>query len=251
MEHDIKTLIQVLRHHKRTDLADLFRKSRGELKESSTYGSRWFSTLSTYEFYQPLNETTKLKTIKDEDISEIIRALHVIYPIKESAPEINSIDFYVDQGNIFDNELVEVEGLKSVDFDYIQEQIEKCREKIRTEDYEGAVTNSRTLIETICLMIVEKEDTEFKYDGNLIKLHRQVSSILKMNPGDYEDENLKQILSGIFSLVNGVAGLRNTFGDAHGKTPKKRYKIDKRHAILTVNISKTVSEYLYLTWGKS
>ncbi len=181
----------------------------------------------------------------------IIKALHVIYPVKESEPEIYQIEFYVDQANLIGAELVSVDDLRKVGFDYIQEQIVKCKEKIATEDFEGAVTNSRTLIESICLLIVEDKNPDFKYDGNLIKLHKQVSTILKMNPGDYEDENLRQILSGVFSLINGLAGLRNSFSDAHGKTPRKRYKLDKRHAILAVNISKTISEYLYLSWNKN
>ena len=86
----------------------------------------------------------------------------------------------------------------------------------------------------------------------MIKLYKAVASILHMSPGDYEDEFLKQILSGVFSIVNGVSGLRNAYSDSHGTSPSKAtYKIDERHAILTVNLAKTISEYLFLSYENS
>ena len=73
-----------------------------------------------------------------------------------------------------------------------------------------------------------------------------------MSPGDHYDENLKQILSGVFSIINGVSGLRNVFSDSHGSSPSTSvYRIDERHAILTVNLAKTIAEYLFLSYEKS
>jgi hypothetical protein len=69
-----------------------------------------------------------------------------------------------------------------------------------------------------------------------------------MNPADYADDCLKQSLSGVFSVINGVSMLRNDFSDAHGSSPKKSYRIDERHARLTVNLAKTISEYLFLSY---
>lgn len=72
-----------------------------------------------------------------------------------------------------------------------------------------------------------------------------------MSPGHYEDENLKQILSGVFSIINGVSSLRNKYSDAHGAGPRSAtYRIDERHAVLTVNLAKTISEYLFISFEK-
>ena len=65
-----------------------------------------------------------------------------------------------------------------------------------------------------------------------------------MDPNDFEDKNLKTILSGVFSIVNGVSSIRNSFGDAHGVAPSKYYKINKRHALLTVNLSSSLADFL-------
>ena len=46
-------------------------------------------------------------------------------------------------------------------------------------------------------------------------------------------------------LFNGISNLRNVMGDAHAKSKKKYYKPTERHALLAVNISKVISDFLY------
>jgi hypothetical protein len=105
------------------------------------------------------------------------------------------------------------------------------------------------LLESILLFIYEKNNgKEYEYKGNMINLYKDVCKILRMNPANYADDCLKQILSGVFSIINGVSTLRNDLSDAHGRSPQKSYKIDERHARLAVNLSKTISEYLFLSY---
>jgi hypothetical protein len=245
---DIKRLRKVLTYKGRQDLADLIRLSATFLDESSTFGSRWYSRLSTFHIKSHPKVQEKLDKLTKKDKDEIFQALLLVYPVRDNEPEITDIIYYPDF-DIDDTELVEAKELDRVSFEYIHEQVRKCNSKIADKDFEGAVTNARTLIESICLFILEsKTKQKHSYDGNLMKLYKSVSSLLKMSPGDYEDENLKQILSGVFSIINGVSGLRNTFSDSHGSAPSK---IDERHAILTVNLAKTITEYLFLSYEKS
>lgn len=249
---DIKRLRRVLKYKGREDLADLLRHSQSFLDESGTFGSRWYSRLSTFEIKSPPDIHEKLERLTKNDKDEIFQALLLVYPLKDNEPEITEIIYYPDF-DIEATELVETKELERISFEYIHDQIRKCNSKIGDKDFDGAVTNARSLIESICLFILESKTKEkHEYDGNLIKLYKSVALILKMSPGDYEEENLKQILSGVFSIINGVSGLRNTYGDSHGSSPSKTlYKIDERHAILTVNLSKTITEYLFLSYEKS
>ena len=128
--------------------------------------------------------------------------------------------------------------------EYINQQIEKCNEKVSDGDYDGAITNARTLIETVCIHILDECNEDYKDDGNLMKLYKSVSKVLNMSPDCYEDDAIKQICSGFFSIVCGLSGMRNDLSDAHGKGKKNRYKAAKRHAILSVNSAKTISEFL-------
>lgn len=251
-DKDISRLRKVLKYKGRDDLAELLAYSTSYLDESSTYGTRWFSRLSTFEIKSPPRLQEKLEKLSGADKNELFNALLLVYPLKDNEPEITSIEYFPD----FDLEtssLVEAKELVRISFEYIHDQVKKCDNKIAERDYEGAVTNSRTLIESVCLFILEsKQNQKHEYDGNLIKLYKTVATILRMSPGDYEDENLRQILSGVFSIINGVSGLRNSYSDSHGSSPSKQgYKIDERHAILTVNLSKSITEYLFLCYEKS
>lgn len=249
---DIKKLRKVLTYKGRQDLADLLRYSISFLDESNTFGSRWYSRLSTFQIKSHPSIHEKLDQLSQKDKDEIYKALLLVYPVRDNEPEITNIHYFPDfEINV--TELVETKELDRISFEYIREQINKCNSKIADKDFEGSITNARTLIESICLFILEsKTKKKHDYDGNMIKLYKNVSSLLKMSPGDYEDENLKQILSGVFSIINGVSGLRNMFSDSHGTSPSKIiYRIDERHAILTVNLAKTITEYLFLSYEKS
>ncbi len=248
---DIKKLCKVLKYKERNDLAEILKFSRSVLIESSTFGSRWYSVLSIFKIYSPARVNEKLVKLSHKDKEEIFNALLLIYPVKDNEPEITEIEYYPDFELDEETELVETATLNKIDFDYIQDQIRKCNEKIAEKDFDGSVTNSRTLIESICLYIYDKKKGDYDYKGNLMRLYKGVSELLNMTPADYPDGNLKQILSGVFSIINGVSGLRNDFSDAHGSSPSKTYKIDERHAILTVNLSKTIAEYLYLSYKQS
>lgn len=251
-DNDIRKIRKVLAYKGRDDLADLIRHSKSTLDESSTYGSRWYSRLSTFNIISPPARQEKIEKLSDEDKLEIFNAILLVYPLKDSEPEINHVEYFPDF-DIDEDAVIEAKELERISFEYIHQQIKKCNNKIAEKDFDGAVTNARTLIESISLFIVENITKEkVEYDGNLIKLHKNVASLLSMSPGDYDDANLRQILSGVFSIINGVSGLRNDYSDAHGLAPSKTsYKIDERHAILTINLAKTISEYLFLSYEKT
>ncbi|QEM12957.1 abortive infection family protein [Mucilaginibacter rubeus] len=251
-DNDIRKIRKVLSYKGRDDLADLIRYSKSTLDESSTYGSRLYSRLSTFTIFSPPSKQKNIEKLSEDDKSEIFNAVLLVYPLGDNEPEIKHVEYLPD----FDSEeenVVEVKELERISFEFIHQQIKKCNNKIAEKDFDGAVTNARSLIESVSLFIVENIKKEkVEYDGNLIKLYKQVALLLKMSPGDYEDSNLKQILSGVFSIINGVSSLRNDYSDAHGLAPSKTsYKIDERHAILTINLSKTISEYLFLSYEKT
>jgi hypothetical protein len=249
---DIKRLRKVLIYKGREDLADLLRHSVSYLDESSTYGSRWYSRLSSFHIKSHPSVQDKIDKLSNKDKDEIFQALLLVYPVRDGEPEITEIIYFPDF-DIETTDLVNTKELERISFEYIHDQIRKCHSKIADKDFDGSITNARTLIESICLFILEsKTKQKHNYDGNLLKLYKSVASILKMSPTDYEDNNLKQILSGVFSIINGVSGLRNTYGDSHGTSPSQStYKIDERHAILAVNLAKTITEYLFLSYERS
>lgn len=139
--------------------------------------------------------------------------------------------------------MIEFDNINKIDNKYIDNQIKKCNEKIYTEDFDGAITNARTLVESICIHILSNLNIKYSSDGNLIKLYRKVSEVLNMHPKLYDSESLIQITSGFFTIINGLSSLRNEYSDAHGKV-KDSYNPQRRHAKLAVNSANTISDYL-------
>jgi hypothetical protein len=128
---------------------------------------------------------------------------------------------------------------------FIDEQIEKCDRKLVGKDFDGAITNARSLIEAV-LKSIEREFDENppKYDGNLPKLYKRVQKLLKLSPGqDGLADCLRQILSGLTSVVSGLSTLRNTMSDSHVIS----YRPSEHHARLAVNASKTLCNFLFDT----
>lgn len=219
---------------------------------SSTFGSCSYSLISTFEIKSHPKIQAKIDNLSKEDKNEIFEAVLKVYPVKNNEPEIREVTYFPDL-DIEYSDLVETKELERISFDYIHDQIKKCNSKIAEKDFEGSITNARTLIESICLFIIEtKTEEKHEYDGNLLKLYKTVASLLNMSPANHENEFLKQILSGVFSIINGVSGLRNSYSDSHGNGPSKSsYKIDERHAVFIINLAKIVSEYLFVSFEKS
>ena len=118
--------------------------------------------------------------------------------------------------------------------------------KRKNADPEGAITASRTLVETTLKYILDDNGVAYTNKDDLPTLYKKVANILNLSPAGHNELLFKQILSGITSIIQGFASLRNNYGDAHGKG-KVHYQPEERHVELTVNLSGTVCAYLVKT----
>jgi hypothetical protein len=129
---------------------------------------------------------------------------------------------------------------------FLDEQIHKCDDKLREGDWDGAVTNARSMLETVLCGIERVLDTDAPdYDGDLGKLYKRVQKLLALEPSRPDLEApLKQVLSGLSSVVAGIAGVSNKMGDRHVRT----YAPKRRHAVLVVDSAKTLASFLVNTY---
>ena len=136
--------------------------------------------------------------------------------------------------------------LSTVDHASVQSSWDKAIERIGN-DPEGAITAARTLVESVCIHILEEADVEVDSKWDLNRLYKEAASKLNLALDQHKEGIFKQILGGCSSVVNGLASLRNNFGDAHGK--KGRYvKPSARHAVLAVNLGGTLATFLIATY---
>lgn len=137
-------------------------------------------------------------------------------------------------------------GAKKLTQSFIHDQIERCDQRISQDDFFGAITNSRSLIEAVLKNIETELDPDPpQYDGDLIKLYKRVQKLLNLDPSQKDlSDTLRQILSGMVSIVNGLAGLRNKMSDAHAP----QYRPEHHHAKLAVNAAKTLVDFIFETY---
>lgn len=141
---------------------------------------------------------------------------------------------------------VETNEMTKLSHEFIYEQIKKSKEKIANNDYDGAITNARSLIEAIQEEIILKCGKEIPdYKGDLDKLYKITKQLLNLDPAQKDlSDTLKQILTGLNSINSGVAGLSNKMADRHSRT----YKPQKHHAKVAVNAAFTFCEFLLDTF---
>ena len=130
---------------------------------------------------------------------------------------------------------------------FIDEQITKVERKIQEEDYDGAITNARSLLEAVLTQIESDLDRNAsEYDGDLPKLYKRVQKRLNLDPARPDlDQSLKQVLSGLISIIQGLSGLSNKLGDRHVRT----YKPSRHHAVLVCNCAKSACNFLFDTYA--
>jgi hypothetical protein len=130
---------------------------------------------------------------------------------------------------------------------FIMEQIEKCRTKMNQGDYDGAITNARSLVEAVLAAIEKEFDAAAPdYDGDLPKLYKRAQKHLNLSPENPKISNsLKQTLTGFISIIGGLSGLSNKMGDRH----VREYKPAAHHAALIVNAAMTFSNFIFDTYA--
>lgn len=129
---------------------------------------------------------------------------------------------------------------------FIVEQVDKCRTKIATSDFDGAITNARSLVEAVLTAVEgEFDPAPAEYDGDLQRLYKRVSKLLNLSEEGSQiiDDNLKQIMRGFVNIVGGIAGISNKMGDRHAR----KYKPAAHHAVLIVNSAMTLCSFVFDT----
>lgn len=162
--------------------------------------------------------------------------------------EMNPLLEFCESKKTFPAEKTISEVLEKFDDTGIHHAWQKALER-KCTDPEGAITISRTILESVCKHILEAQGIE--YDSNKIdlsELYKKTANELNLSPSQHTEAIFKQILGGCSGIVNGLGSLRNKLGDAHGKS-QANIKPAPRHAELAVNLSGTMALFLLETFN--
>lgn len=144
------------------------------------------------------------------------------------------------------HDIIVAETTSGLERSFIQAHLTKCDKKYSEGDYAGAITNARSLVESVMLEVFEAvSGDKHEYDGDLTKLYRQIQKLMSFDPSRQDiDDCLRQMFSGLTSIVVGISTARNKMGDAHATD----FKAEKRHAKLVINSARMLTEFLIETY---
>ena len=138
---------------------------------------------------------------------------------------------------------VQVPQIKSIDREYIKSISRRAMQDVEQQNFDSAITKSRTLLEeTFCYLIEKKGETPSD-SGDIAKLYRQVRTLYNMHTDGNTDRRIKILLSGLNNIVSAIAEMRNKDSDAHG-VGANRIHIDEHHARLFVNSAMTMADFI-------
>lgn len=139
------------------------------------------------------------------------------------------------------------EGIERLDSASVARDWERALAR-RSSDPEAAITAARALVESVCKTILDDLGIVYEERGDLPKLYRKTAKALRLTPDEHTDEQIRRILGGCTSAVEGLGALRNRSGDAHGRG-RTGYRLSARHAALAVNLAGTVTMFLTDTFA--
>jgi len=138
------------------------------------------------------------------------------------------------------------EILESRDLDAINDEFERALATVES-DPPAAVTAACSLVESLCKVYIDDEVLNHPSKQTIKSLWKVVANDLGFDPKAVSDDDLKRILSGLSSIVDGIGSLRTHAGSAHGRG-RTKYRIEPRHARLAVHAAHTLAVFVLETW---
>ncbi len=140
------------------------------------------------------------------------------------------------------NSIIKIHNQHKITREFANEQLDKIRKKLDENDFDGVITNVRSLIENVLNEIYkeltgldEKNSKEITMDFAKIKKELNLDKIYEI------DKELNNIVSGLEKILGGIAAISNKMADRHNR----KFKPEKRHAQLIVNSAFTFISFIY------
>lgn len=138
-----------------------------------------------------------------------------------------------------------------LDFDTVRRDLDRALASAE-HDPEDAVTAACSTIESMCRSILLELGHPLPNKKDIGGLYRAVREPLGLSPerSDLSSEvidDVRKVLSGLATAIEGIGALRTHAGDAHGRERGFR-RIDARIARLAIHSASTVALFLLETW---
>lgn len=136
------------------------------------------------------------------------------------------------------------------DLSILRKEIQRARQNIDS-DPDDAITAAENIVVSSCKHVLEELNVSYTGKETVGQLLSSALKAMELLPDDISEavkgaESVKKIVRSLAPIVQGIAELRNIYGDAHGKGGKFR-GLQPRHARLIVGAAETVGVFLIET----
>jgi len=114
----------------------------------------------------------------------------------------------------------------------------------RTFDKDGALTACRTLVESALKHLLDEKEIIHTTKDDIKDLYKKASDAYGLRPSEQGSEGFTNLYSGCISIIDGIAKIRNKYGDAHGKSGDVQDELEQYHVDFVVNITGSMVTFL-------
>lgn len=140
-----------------------------------------------------------------------------------------------------------------VDFDTVSRDLDRALASAES-DPEDAVTAACSTVESVCRSVLVELDLDLPAKKDVQGLYKAVREPLGLSPERADlpaqiADDVRKILGGLSTAVEGLGALRTHGGDAHGRE-RGFGRIDARIARLAIHTASTLALFIIETWEK-
>lgn len=134
------------------------------------------------------------------------------------------------------------------DMPAIHREFDRAMESVEAKPRD-AVSAAANVLDSVFKVYIEDNHLTMLDKQDLQPVFKVVRAHLGLDPSSVEDQDLQRIISGLFSVVDGIGALRTHASSAHSEG-RKGYKLEPRHARLAINAAHSVATFIPETWDK-
>jgi hypothetical protein len=138
--------------------------------------------------------------------------------------------------------------IKGRDIPSIESEFNRALENVNSDPRE-AVSAACNILESIFKVYIADEKLPAPQKQDLQGVWKVVKSDLGFDTKLVQDDDLKRVLSGILSIVDGIGAFRTHASSAHGQG-RKIYNLKPRHARLAIHSAHTLALFVLETWDE-
>jgi hypothetical protein len=140
------------------------------------------------------------------------------------------------------------EVLKARDLAGVEKEFQRALATVESDPPAGVIA-ACSLLESLFKVYIEDNGLTLPAKQTIGDLYKVVRDHLGLDPGQVAGQDLKRILSGLISVVDGIGALRTHTGSAHGHG-RSGYRLEPRHARLAINGAHTLALFVLETWSR-